>query len=77
MKIKRIIDACRSAEYTKFGKYEVDRVETIDRFKFFFDSDTWLMIRPSGTEPVLRTYAEAKDQIKAFDILASCKSTIL
>ena len=72
-----IIEACKLGRYTKFGKYDVQRIETIDGFKFFFDEDTWLMIRPSGTEPVLRTYAEANTQEKVFDILASCKSTIL
>jgi phosphomannomutase len=35
------------------------------------------MIRPSGTEPVLRTYAEASTQAKVFDILADAKATIL
>jgi phosphomannomutase len=35
------------------------------------------MIRPSGTEPVLRTYAEASSQKKVFDILSACKDTIL
>ena len=73
----RIIEACKSGKFTEFGKYEVEKVETTDGFKFFFDDDTWLMIRPSGTEPVLRTYAEANTQDKVFDILASCKSTIL
>ena len=73
----RIIEDCKKGKFTQFGKYKVDRVETTDGFKFFFDSDTWLMIRPSGTEPVLRTYAEANTQDKAFDILAACKSTIL
>jgi len=72
-----IIEDCKAGKFTKFGKYEVERVETIDGFKFFFDADTWLMIRPSGTEPVLRTYAEAKTQEKVFDILADCKATIL
>ncbi|MEC7646470.1 MAG: phosphoglucomutase/phosphomannomutase family protein [Bacteroidota bacterium] len=73
----RIIEGCKLGDFTKFGKYDVQRVETTDGFKFFFDDNTWLMIRPSGTEPVLRTYAEANTQEKAFDILASCKSTIL
>ena len=73
----RIIEDCKAEKFTKFGKYEVERVVTTDGFKFFFDADTWLMIRPSGTEPVLRTYAEANTQKKAFDILADCKSTIL
>lgn len=72
-----IIRACNSGRFTKFGDYNVERVETMDGFKFFFDTDTWLMIRPSGTEPVLRTYAEASTQKKALDILAACQSTIL
>ncbi|MAW20991.1 MAG: phosphoglucosamine mutase [Flavobacteriales bacterium] len=72
-----IIEDCNSAKFTKFGKYVVERVETIDGYKFFFDADTWLMIRPSGTEPVLRTYAEARTQNKVLDILADCEATIL
>jgi phosphomannomutase len=35
------------------------------------------MIRASGTEPVLRTYAEAADKEKAFAILAAAKKTLL
>jgi phosphomannomutase len=73
----RIIEDCKSGKFTQFGKYKVERTETTDGFKFFFDADTWLMIRPSGTEPVLRTYAEASEQEKVFDILADAKSTIL
>jgi phosphomannomutase len=73
----RIIEDCKTGKFTQFGKYKVERIETTDGFKFFFDADTWLMIRPSGTEPVLRTYAEASTQEKVFDILADCKATIL
>ena len=72
-----IIEDCKEGKFTQFGKYKVEKVETTDGFKFFFDADTWLMIRPSGTEPVLRTYAEAATQEKVFDILAACKATIL
>jgi len=73
----RIIKDCKAGKFTQFGKYKVDRIETTDGFKFFFDEDTWLMIRPSGTEPVLRTYAEASTQEKVFDILSDAKATIL
>ena len=33
---------------------------TIDRIKYVTADDSWLLIRPSGTEPVLRVYAEAR-----------------
>jgi phosphomannomutase len=32
-----------------------------DGFKFLFGDDSWLLVRPSGTEPVLRLYSEAND----------------
>lgn len=33
-----------------------------DGFKFIFDNGEWLLIRPSGTEPVLRLYSEAASE---------------
>jgi phosphomannomutase len=39
-----------------------------DGFKFIFENGDWLLIRPSGTEPVLRLYSEAgsPDQVERF-----------
>lgn len=37
----------------------VVRTSDIDGNKFFFDQEAWVMVRPSGTEPVVRIYAEA------------------
>lgn len=38
----------------------VARVDTLDGVKFYLNDASWLLIRPSGTEPVLRIYAEAR-----------------
>ena len=73
----RIISDCNTNKFKNFGKYNVERVESLDGYKFFFDEDTWLMIRPSGTEPVLRVYAEAFSQEEAINILNIAKETIL
>ena len=73
----KIVENCKEGKYTSFGKYDVSRIETTDGFKFFFDDDTWLMIRPSGTEPVLRTYAESSSKEKCFDILEEARKTLL
>ena len=72
-----IVQNCKDGKYTSFGKYTVKRVDTTDGYKFFFDDDTWLMIRPSGTEPVLRTYSESSSQEKCFDILEDTRKTLL
>ena len=74
---EKIINNCKNNLYSSFGKYNVERVEKLDGFKFFFDEDTWLMIRPSGTEPVLRTYSEASNKQKCFDILEEARKTLL
>lgn len=66
---QKAIQNCKNGTYKNFGKYTVDSVGTIDGFKFFFDDNRWLMIRPSGTEPVLRTYAEAPTMDEVREIL--------
>lgn len=74
---QKVLENCRSGKYTSFGKYKVARVEDMDGYKYFFDNGDWLMIRASGTEPVLRTYAESNSREAAFDILNAGKETFL
>ena len=69
-----IIANCKADNYKSFGDLEVRKVETIDGFKYFFDNDEWVMIRPSGTEPVLRTYAESATTVGAFKVLEKTHS---
>ncbi len=64
-----VVANCNDNKYTSFGKYNVRNVGTIDGWKFFFDDNRWLMIRASGTEPVLRTYAEAPTMEEVREIL--------
>ena len=73
----RIVQNCKNGKYDSFGKYKVEKMNDLDGWKYFFSNDEWLMIRASGTEPVLRTYAESSSQKKAFDILANAKKTLL
>ncbi len=73
----KVLELCKSNSYKEFGKYKVQRIDNLDGYKFFFDDNTWLMIRASGTEPVLRTYAEAATKEITFDILADVKKVLL
>lgn len=73
----RVLSSCRANAFAAFGPYQVQRVDDLDGYKFFFDDSTWMMIRASGTEPVLRVYAEADSQQKANDILENAKQVLL
>lgn len=44
------------------GGRPVSRVVRTDGVKFFFADDSWLLLRPSGTEPVVRIYAESESR---------------
>lgn len=47
----------------RIGRLPVERTSTLDGYKFFVDGG-WLLIRASGTEPLLRFYAEADNMDK-------------
>ncbi len=73
---QKIVDNCLNNRYKEFGKYKVQKVDTLDGFKYYFNDSEWLLIRPSGTEPVLRTYAESHTRQEALDILKAAYETI-
>lgn len=72
-----IVANCKNNFYTNFGDYKIQRTETTDGYKYFFNDDEWLMIRASGTEPVLRNYAESNSSEKTFLILKAAEQTLL
>lgn len=72
-----IIAACKNGAYKAFGTYSVESVEDLDGFKFNLGNEQWVMIRPSGTEPVLRVYAQAADMAAVRRILDATRETLL
>jgi alpha-D-glucose phosphate-specific phosphoglucomutase len=62
--VQRLIDSAPA----HLNGQTVRQVDTRDGVKYRLADDSWLLIRPSGTEPVLRVYGEAPDQ-KGVDAL--------
>jgi phosphomannomutase len=72
-----ILAKCNAREYKAFGSLTIERLEDIDGFKYHFANEESVMIRASGTEPVLRVYAEAGSPERVEEILTQVKGALL
>jgi phosphomannomutase len=73
----------RSDGTKRLGSYSVLKKEGLDGIKFFLDAPTngkgaeaWVLFRASGTEPLLRVYAEAASPDLVNEILASAETFV-
>ncbi|HWP35700.1 MAG TPA: phosphoglucomutase/phosphomannomutase family protein [Thermodesulfobacteriota bacterium] len=61
----------------RFGGLAVERVEAVDGKKVRLAGGAWLLMRASGTEPVVRLYGEARDEPTLERIMAAGRAFIL
>ncbi|PYS91873.1 MAG: hypothetical protein DMF64_11090 [Acidobacteria bacterium] len=54
-----LVEQLSVAPPAQLAGYDVEHVEKLDGAKLIFADESWLLFRQSGTEPVLRIYAEA------------------
>ncbi|MDQ2834230.1 MAG: phosphoglucomutase/phosphomannomutase family protein [Acidobacteriota bacterium] len=86
-RVKQSAIARASAIAAEFAGMKVLRVETLDGIKFFLENpdctsrpnpaESWLLLRASGTEPLLRVYCESCSEASVERILAAAKSFVL
>ncbi len=55
----------------KVERHAEGRIEKVDGIKTWLDDKSWVLVRPSGTEPIIRVFAEADTQEKADSLLKS------
>jgi phosphomannomutase len=77
------IQRARSDQTTRLDRYSILKKETLDGVKFFLDAPTpdkgaeaWVLLRASGTEPLLRIYAEAASPELVNEILAAAEAFV-
>ncbi|NND94257.1 MAG: phosphoglucomutase/phosphomannomutase family protein [Flavobacteriales bacterium] len=71
-----VVKKCQTNGIRTIGNRPIEKVEDLDGWKFILDENTWIMIRPSGTEPVLRIYVEAEDESTAEMLLSDINDLI-
>jgi phosphomannomutase len=59
-----ILQRIEGANPDTLAGFDVERIETLDGFKFHLSDGGWLLIRFSGTEPIIRVYCETAAESK-------------
>jgi phosphomannomutase len=74
-KVAEIAKSAQPGTKISIGKKKkvVSSLLTIDGVKIIFDDDSWILVRPSGTEPKVRIYAECRDSQEKDDMFAAAK----
>ena len=73
-----IVSRLQSAKPSEIAGFKVTGINTMDGFKYLFNDGGWLVIRFSGTEPIMRFYVETTQDNKRQDILdAGLKLAVL
>lgn len=68
-----VMSLVQNWQASSFGSWVVREKVTIDGVKFITSSGAWFLVRPSGTEPLVRIYFEAQNQAE----LNQLKATVL
>ena len=68
-KMAAVIQSLKEDNPTEIAGLPVRCIDRTDGTKFLLDNDAWLLLRASGTEPVVRVYAESLSQDKVQELI--------
>jgi phosphomannomutase len=74
---QKILENCKNGSYTEFGGIPITKTEDMDGYKYHLVDEEVVLIRASGTEPLLRIYVEASTDERVQVILDKVKETLL
>jgi phosphomannomutase len=73
---KRILHTLETHEPSEVAGVKVERIRSDDGFKFYLADGSWVLLRASGTEPLVRIYSEAADQAAVEARLAALEDIV-
>jgi phosphomannomutase len=73
---ERAIEHFSSPSVKSVLEWDVAHREDLDGIKLYLDDTGWLMLRASGTEPMLRVYAETRSPAATRKVLQEAQSTV-
>jgi phosphomannomutase len=61
-KKEKLMETFKSSPPDTIGGRRVSKIVKLDGVKMIFEDESWILIRPSGTEPIIRVYFETKSE---------------
>ena len=64
-------------EPTEIGGRKIENINRLDGVKFLFADGSWMLMRPSGTEPMVRIYAESESSAEVNELIETGRKYLL
>ncbi|MEP7148701.1 MAG: hypothetical protein ABI857_07440 [Acidobacteriota bacterium] len=64
-------------EPARIGGRKVENIVRMDGVKYLFAGNSWMLMRPSGTEPIVRIYAESESKQDLEELLEAGRRYLL
>lgn len=71
-----MMSLCKEEGLKEVAGKKVVRWDMLDGVKHLFEDGSWLLVRPSGTEPVLRIYSESRSEKEAVALVESAVAKV-
>lgn len=71
-----IIDRVKCSHPASLAGADVLKIDDFDGYKFYLADGSWLLVRFSGTEPLLRIYAEGGKAVRVQELLAAGRALV-
>ena len=73
---QEFVERLKAIAPDKISGLKVREIKDYDGIEFVLEDDSWLLLRPSGTEPLIRVYSEAENVEKTIKIIAWGKKAV-
>jgi phosphoglucomutase len=75
--VKTCLLAKLQRDWDEFGSQKVARIDRTDGLKMIREDGSWVLMRPSGTEPVVRVYCEAASHAELDSLVSAAKAFVM
>ena len=73
---RKLVENLKKGPLKELAGFKISQMDRTDGIKFIFNNDGWIMFRASGTEPILRIYAEMPNKDDLYTVIEEGKKLL-